>query len=200
MESFPADPEESFEWARRVNEGPALHRHDIQALLDTPHTAPPVAPAAIYALGTASISWKHRKVVVLGLVRILNDVTLPVAVREQVPEAVANVTPRKQRRLTRIVIRSLINALSDDSPQVRFWSAFGLSLLPSREAKFHLRRLVSDQEMGPFGWTVGEEASDALDIIEGRPRPWRLPAPRVTENQLALGADNSDGASPERPG
>jgi hypothetical protein len=174
VEPLPTDPGQSFDWARRVALGPALRGVEVQELLATPKTAPVHAPAAVYALGNANIRRRHEHLAVVGLVEILRDESLPVAVREHVPEAVANALSNKQRKLQRFVIRSLIHALYDESPDVRFWSAFGLSLLGSRDAKHHLRKLTKDRAMGSF-WTVGEEASDALDIIEGRRPPDREP-------------------------
>ena len=68
----------------------------------------------------------------------------------------------------------LIGLLHDLAPEVRFWVAFALGSLRYRPALPELRRLAST-DTAWFGgwWTVGEEASDAIDRIEGREPPER---------------------------
>jgi len=56
---------------------------------------------------------------------------------------------------------------------VRFWSAFALGKLRSRRAVAHLRDLLTDATGVPGWWSVGEEAFDAIEVIEGRTPPER---------------------------
>jgi HEAT repeat protein len=68
----------------------------------------------------------------------------------------------------------LTGVLKDPEPEVRFWAAFALSSLRYHPALPALRELAN-RDAGRFGgwWTVGEEAADAIDRIEGREPPDR---------------------------
>jgi hypothetical protein len=57
---------------------------------------------------------------------------------------------------------------------VRFWSAFALGSMRYHAALPVLRKLAAG-DTASFGnwWTVGEEASDAVDWIEGHEPPGR---------------------------
>jgi len=69
----------------------------------------------------------------------------------------------------------LIQSLSDESPVVRFWCCFALGCIGSKRAVGPLSRLkVSDKALCPGMWYVREEASDSLDMIQGREPPDRI--------------------------
>jgi HEAT repeat protein len=69
----------------------------------------------------------------------------------------------------------LIGLLDDPSPEVRFWAAFATGSLRYHPALPALKQLART-DTAWFGgwWTVGEEASDAMDRIEGREPPERV--------------------------
>jgi hypothetical protein len=69
----------------------------------------------------------------------------------------------------------LIGLLHDPAPEVHFWAAFAAGSLRYRPALPTLEQLART-DTAWFGgwWTVGEEASDAMDRIEGREPPARV--------------------------
>jgi len=105
-------------------------------------------------------------------------------VRGQAAEALgmlhSNPDPGKSRlRRFRIAENALINGLSDPSPTVRFWCCFALGGLRSKRAIEPLLRLKRfDRALYPGWWYVREEASDALDSIQRRLSPDRVPVHR----------------------
>jgi HEAT repeat protein len=69
----------------------------------------------------------------------------------------------------------LIAALGDSSAEVRFWSAFALGSMRCRAGLPALRKLArTDKAYFGSWWTVGEEASDAVRRINGKPVPFRV--------------------------
>ncbi|MCU0498527.1 MAG: HEAT repeat domain-containing protein [Anaerolineae bacterium] len=66
----------------------------------------------------------------------------------------------------RSAIPSLIFSLSDESPEVRFWSSFALGQLGAEEALPELERLAKEDHEEVLGWhKVSQEAADAIEII-----------------------------------
>jgi len=83
-------------------------------------------------------------------------------VRGHAAEALAWFGDRRKR-----VTDALINSLGDTSVEVRFWSAFALGELKIKKAAGELEKLSArDNEVLLGWWTVGEEASNALDRIK----------------------------------
>lgn len=69
----------------------------------------------------------------------------------------------------------LVAALGDPAAEVRFWAAFALGAMRYRAALPVLRKLArTDKEMFSNWWTVGKEATDAVDLIKGHPPRIRL--------------------------
>jgi HEAT repeat protein len=63
-------------------------------------------------------------------------------------------------------VPDLIAALKDQSPDVRFWSAYSLGLLGSESALAELERLASSDEAEvPGWWSVAKEAAQAIELI-----------------------------------
>jgi HEAT repeat protein len=69
----------------------------------------------------------------------------------------------------------LTRALGDKSPEVRFWAAFALGQVGCRRALTYLKTLASSDHSKVAGWwTVGEEASRAIEAIRsGQPKRHR---------------------------
>jgi HEAT repeat protein len=64
------------------------------------------------------------------------------------------------------IIPLLITSLSDEAPEVRFWSAFALGQLGAVEALPELSRLVTEDHVEVSGWhSVSQEAADAIEAI-----------------------------------
>jgi HEAT repeat protein len=104
------------------------------------------------------------------LLGVLGDVSRAESIRGRAAEALAehlefvqSTDPRRHPAETQ-----LIEMLTDASAVVRFWSAFALGTLRSTAALPHLRALAGDNTAVPGWWTVGEEAADSIDWIEGR--------------------------------
>jgi len=101
-------------------------------------------------------------------------------VRAQAAESLGNLlncSDRRTRRYRRAEA-ALIEVLEDAATEIRFWAAFALGVMRSRAALPRLRRLADADEafhaMGwdanregrpGIGWTVGEEARDAISCI-----------------------------------
>ena len=115
---------------------------------------------------------------VQSLLDVLADGERPAELRGQVAETVAdqlefseNTDPLRHRAEA-----TLLQLLDDASPIVRFWAAFGLGKLRTRAALPALQALTGDETPVPRWWTVGEEAADAIEWIEGRVPPERVGA------------------------
>lgn len=82
-----------------------------------------------------------------------------------------------RNRRFRQAASSLITALQDPAPEVRFWSAYALGVMRARAALPELQHLAAtDDAMCAGWWLVREEASDAAAYILGGPWPERRPA------------------------
>jgi HEAT repeat protein len=71
---------------------------------------------------------------------------------------------------------TIVAALRDPEPEVRFWSAFAAGVLDLQESRPQLERLQEDQASIEGWWTVGQEAEWALRCLDGEEDP-PLPEP-----------------------
>lgn len=111
--------------------------------------------AAAYALGAL----RDRRAVGALLVR-LRDTSEHSRVRALAAEGLAHIGDTE-------VVPDLITALSDSSPEVRFWSAFALGELRATEAVPELERVADSDNAIVRSWgTVQGEASRALQNIQ----------------------------------
>lgn len=123
----------------------------------------------MHVLGFGKVTSKRLTDVVSALIDLLDDVDLPVDVRAQAAEA-----PGDQLQMTelsalqRVAVIHLVRQLGYRAPELRFWSAFSLGKLGEKRARKPLRQLPTDESIATGFLTVGHEASDALDRIEGR--------------------------------
>ena len=145
----------------------------IDDLLRMPYEHPAKGEAALYGLTFVKLQRRNSDRIVRSLIEILNDKQLDAAVRAQAPEGIGVHIRPKRRALRRVAVTALRRQLRDESPEVRFWSTFGLAMLNAREACCDLRFLQADNAVVSGWWTVGDEASDALDLIERRDPPDR---------------------------
>lgn len=138
--------------------------------------------AAVYALafsGDVQLDSRHAGPIRETFVGLLADPAEPPALRAQAAEGLANMlgacapdTPEPAAREQ--AGRLLLETLRDAAAEVRFWSAFALGALGYAPALPALRELAArDQTLLPGWWTVGEEAADAADRLEGRQPPER---------------------------
>ena len=72
-----------------------------------------------------------------------------------------------RRRLNRRhATKVLFNCLDDTEAEVRFWGVFGVNCLNLKQALPKLRKLSrSDDAEAALGWSVAEEAKDAIFVL-----------------------------------
>lgn len=147
--------------------------------------------AVVYALALTGCALRDPRVRP-ALLRVLGDAGEAPRVRGIAAEGLGNLHGScfgvgAERDAAFEATGALLTAmLSDPAPEVRFWSAFALGSLGYRAALPRLRA-VAAADAGWFAnwWTVGEEASDAVDRIEGRAPPDR--STLTHEQMLARG-------------
>ena len=141
--------------------------------------------AAAYAL---SFTWsgladeRYMPAVGEALVMVLQNPDETPGLRGQAAEGLAylfgpcaGARHDRRQRGYRDAGQVLVNVLTDPSAEVRFWSAFALGSMRYRAALPALQKLArTDKEMFSNWWTVGEEAADAVDTIQRRPRQIRV--------------------------
>lgn len=139
--------------------------------------------AAVYVLafsGDVQLDPRHAGPIRETFVALLADTHEPPALRAQAAEGLANMlgtcaAEAPDHAARDAASRLLLETLHDPETEVRFWSAFALGALGYAPALPALRELAArDQTLLPGWWTVGEEASDAADRIEGREPPERI--------------------------
>jgi HEAT repeat protein len=156
----------------------------IQLMLD-PSRSARQRQAAAYAL---SFTWsgladvRYMTSIGKAFVTILQNQHESPGLRGQVAEGLAylhgpcaGAARDRRRRAYWEAGQILITALGDPAAEVRFWSAFALGSIRYRAALPVLRKLAR-RDKGRFGnwWTVGEEAADAADHINGGRLPIRI--------------------------
>ncbi|MCH7711830.1 MAG: HEAT repeat domain-containing protein [Proteobacteria bacterium] len=131
--------------------------------------------AAGYALSFL-MAYGYSRPVLEAYLDVLNDENEAPAVRAQVCEGLNYIDwGDRRRRLARRVIASLLRALGDASPEVRFWACFAIGKYGVRRALPALKALAEkDKTLVPGWWTVGEEAADAITTINGGFPPDRV--------------------------
>jgi HEAT repeat protein len=113
--------------------------------------------SAAYALGLL-----QDKRAVNPLLRVLNTKREEARVRGYAAEALARFKESK-------VADSLIKALKDSNPEVRFWATYALGQIGDRKALPALKHLAqNDNADVPNWWKVSEEASEAINNINSR--------------------------------
>lgn len=70
---------------------------------------------------------------------------------------------------------TIVAALRDPDPEVRFWSTFAAGVLDLQESRPQLERMRVDTAQIEGWWTIGEEAEWALRRLDGEEDP-PLPA------------------------
>jgi HEAT repeat protein len=191
---MPVDPQrpsaETIEWAKALVAA-GLTDDVVAELLELVRVGTDDrAEMAAWALAYGDIP-PHLKIATLqSLLGVLVDTARQPEVRGQVAEAFAQEFEFAEDTdpLRQAAELALIDLLDDESAIVRFWAAFGLGSLKARRALPLLRALTSDDTFVPRWWTVGEEAADAVERVEGRVPPERV----GRQNATADAADPAD--------
>jgi len=176
----PGDPQrpspETVEWAKALVAAGLTDDVVAELLGVVRQDADDRAEMAAWAFAFGDIPTRLRKETLESLLEVLADRTRRAEVRGQVAEAVAEHLELADEAdpLRRAAEAVLMDLLDDENPIVRFWGAFGLGKLKTRTALPLLHALTSDDSPVPRWWTVGQEAADAVEWIEGRVPPSRL--------------------------
>lgn len=114
--------------------------------------------------------------VIEALLEAAEDPYEHMSVRGQSLEALR---PSTSSGLNRRIFQTLIGLLEHPAVELRFWSCFALGALKHRPAIPALRKVAEeDERVNPGWWYVAEEALDAIDHIESRESPDRIPVMR----------------------
>jgi hypothetical protein len=176
----PGDPQrpspETVEWAKALVAAGLTDDVVAQLLGQVRQGADHRAEMAAWAFAFGDIPPHLRNDTLQSLLEVLAGGSRRAEVRGQVAEAVAEQLEFADETdpLRRAAEAALMDLLDDENPIVRFWGAFGLGKLKTRTALPLLHALTSDDTPVPRWWTVGQEAADAIEWIEGRVPPGRL--------------------------
>jgi HEAT repeat protein len=167
---------DSIQWAKALIAVP-LTDAVVAELLGVMRGGTERAAMAAWALGVGEVPPHIRSATVRALLEVAADRRQLNLVREHAIEGVAEQLQSsdpadRDRHDTDAGLMALLN---DPSPAVRFWSAFALGQLRTAAAVPLLHAVTMDRMTVPGWWSVGEEASDAINIIEGREPPPRGP-------------------------
>lgn len=166
---------EIVEWAKALINEPLSEGLTAELVELMCRSSPERAAMAAWTLGFGELPEQLRSSTVESLIDVLQDATRPQLVRGHAAEAIGEQLEFSDQsepaRLRAEVV--FVDMLDDTSAMVRFWSAFGLGKLRTQSAVPRLRELADDTAVVPGWWTVGEEAADAIDHIEGRQSPER---------------------------
>lgn len=153
------------------DESAAVRRQAIQALGELGISSPSILDTIIRALSSDSDEEVRKaSAYALGLLahhdtltpllHASNNTNESPSVRGMAIEALISLREHS-------VIPLLIDLLSDEAAEVRFWSSFALGQLGAQEALPELERLAKEDEVEVSGWyNVSQEAADAIKIIK----------------------------------
>jgi HEAT repeat protein len=148
-------------------------------------------PESRYAAAWALSQPEVRSVQVMpALIEALEDAHEDMDVRGQAAESLGLLFGgRVGKAGYERVGHTLVGFLEHPDPALRFWCAYALGQLGFRPALPTLRLLAhGDERLYKLWWTVGEEAEDAMDVIEGRrPQDREFFAQRIAHLQSAGG-------------
>jgi hypothetical protein len=131
-----------------------------------------VRQAAVYAL-----AFMFQEEAFGPLISVFQNSSESPSTRGIAAEGIANLLEHSDPRGSshKQAVATLIKALEDESPKVRFWSSFALGCLKSHQAIPHLRHLAeTDMAVCRGWWSVAKEAEDALVSIQGGSPPDRI--------------------------
>jgi hypothetical protein len=175
------DMSEAFEAAKSLSELTGLSAVQLVAVL---HDAKYVhnREATVYAL-----SWlrgrRDKNESLPALLNICNDANETPSVRAHALEGLGLQRPAKRHKLWADVERTILNGLSDEAVEIRFWACYAAGTLRVKSALPRLRELSrEDATVCPRWWRVSEEAADAIEWIFGRQTESRVPISSSNQN------------------
>jgi len=169
---------EVVEWAKALVAIPLTEDTTLDLIDLVRDGAAGRAQMSAWALGFGDIPGHLAQRALEALLEMLGETGRPGVVRGHAAEAIAERLQFSDPLdpVRKVAELRFLDLLNDASPAVRFWSAFGLGKLRTTAAVPALRMLSSDDTPVIGWWTVGEEAADAIDLIEGREPPDRTAA------------------------
>jgi HEAT repeat protein len=132
--------------------------------------------AAAYGLRELDHRKFDRYRMIAPLTEVVEDKNEEPSVRGTAAESIGSALmyPDRRRKAYRQAVSTLIEALRDESPEVRFWACYSLGVMRVSAALDDLRRVAAtDTAMYPGWWFVRDEAADAIGNILGEPFPFR---------------------------
>lgn len=142
-------------------------RSEIERLLIDQRHPLKVRIAACHALGHR---WRG-KVRASIFYPIVSDLDEEASLRGYAIEGIGVRVSRGARNEINKAVDLLLPCLDDRFAEVRFWAIFALAGMNARQALPKLRRLArKDHADGPFGWSVAEEAKDAVHSLTNNGR------------------------------
>jgi hypothetical protein len=117
--------------------------------------------------------WGERRTV-RPLLAALENESEDAHVRAMAAEGIGYALQYDPHPLKARAVAALRSALSSSSADIRFFSVFALGTVKAEEARGDVEALVNDPAVfSPGWWTVGEEARDALLVLDGGGWPER---------------------------
>jgi HEAT repeat protein len=132
--------------------------------------------AAAYGLRELDRRGIDRHRVIEPLTEVVENKHEESGVRGTATESIGTVLrfPDRRRKAYRQAVSTLVEALRDESPEVRFWACYSLGEMRVSAAIDELRHVAAtDTAMYPGWWLVRDEAADAIAHILGEPAPER---------------------------
>jgi len=122
----------------------------------------------IRAAATHALAMSYEESALDFFVRTFADSAEHTEVRVQAAEGIAAVLGHCDRRTRRWrrAADVLLPLLSDQEVEIRFWAVFAAGSLRVTKARRRLRALTRDRGRASMGWSVAEEAKDALHCIQ----------------------------------
>lgn len=132
----------------------------------------------VYALSSIAMRCPERQAVEVQrkLVEVAANPTLAASVRGYALEGLTGINRELYPELYQRTVTVILHALDDGEAEVRFWACFAVAGLKIREALDKLRLLQTDRAIVPGWWSVGEEAEDAITLLNGGEPPLRNPS------------------------
>ncbi|EKQ66571.1 hypothetical protein OsccyDRAFT_5056 [Leptolyngbyaceae cyanobacterium JSC-12] len=160
----------------------ATQRHLIPLLSILATSSDPAQRnSVVYTLSFLSASQVTPEVIRVLTKVAANQVEAP-SVRAQALEGLGNnLSYELAANLYQEAVTVIIEALDDSEAEVRFWACFAVSAIKIEEALPKLEILAqTDNTIVEGWWSVGEEAEDAITLMNGGEPPLRKPCKSPT--------------------
>lgn len=137
--------------------------------------------SAVYALSFLTGSEANQQVITT-LTEIVANNSEVSFVRGQALEGLGNkLSEELPSNLYQRAVSVIIQALDDSEAEVRFWACFAVGAIKIKKALPKLQVLMQTDSIIVAGWwSVGEEAEDAITLMNGGEPPLRIRKPHYS--------------------